>query len=222
MAVAFDATANASSLTAISFSWTHTPVGTPTCVGVALDYFVENVVITSPLYGAGTLVLGPTAIVGAFGSRASIYSLPNPESGAQTVSFTFASATVVLGTSNTVTGSDTTTAFSNTNTATGSSTAPSVTVTSAAGELVMDSLACTGGGTITVDSPQTERAQATLGGERYGCSTKDGAASVTMSWTRDTSAAWAICAASFKAGTSVSTTITFEDTASWTTVIQQA
>ena len=71
--------------------------------------------------------------------------------------------------------------------ATGSSTAPSVAVTSAVNELVVDGAGWVAGGVGTAGAGQTQRAQEEQGDVfRMGTSDEAGAASVTMSWTVDT------------------------------------
>jgi hypothetical protein len=81
---------------------------------------------------------------------------------------------------------------------TGSSTTPSVNVSSAAGELVIDFLV-SGPRTLTADGSQTERVDSTVAGNHsQGGSEEAGAASVTMSWTLSSASDWAITGVSLK------------------------
>ena len=91
------------------------------------------------------------------------------------------------------TGADQTTPLGTAVTATGTSTTPSVTVSSAAGEIVVDGLAIIHGGTLTVGGSQTQRwNEIALGGTiKYAGSTQGGAASTTNTWTNSTSQVWA-------------------------------
>lgn len=83
-------------------------------------------------------------------------------------------------------------------TATGTNDTPSVTVTSAADEFVVDTFNAFSV-TATVGAGQTERVNATGGSQRGCVSTEGGASSVTMDWLLNTSYdSWAACGASFK------------------------
>lgn len=82
----------------------------------------------------------------------------------------------------------------------GTSTTPSATVSSAAGELVIDGLIIVHGGTLTVGSGQTQRANATANGfVKRGASTEPGGPSVVLDWSNSSSQAWAQVAVAIKA-----------------------
>jgi hypothetical protein len=88
----------------------------------------------------------------------------------------------------------------NATTATGASTAPSVTVTSATNDVVVDIVASAGNETTTEGSGQTARFD-TAGASITGSgSSEAGAASVVMSWTLGVSQNWATTAASLRPG----------------------
>lgn len=74
-------------------------------------------------------------------------------------------------------------------TAEGNSTAPSVTVTSISGELVIDGTTPSGTRTLTQDVSQALEAKVETF-DPIGSSSEAGAASVVMSWTMDTAALW--------------------------------
>src|SRR5512136_2166382 len=116
------------------------------------------------------------------------------------------------------TGVDQTTPFGAAATAIGNGTAPTVTLSSAVGELVVDTAGIrqntTGNQTLTAGSGQTQRyndvsGTASNSNVRGAGSEKAGAASVTMSWTAASTGAWAIVAAPLKPASSCATLLTF-------------
>lgn len=84
-------------------------------------------------------------------------------------------------------------------TATGTSTTPSVTVTTASGEFILD-VVTYGTGTTTAGANQTERFDATDGADLNDavCSSQAGADGGVMSWTLGTSQPWGIGAIPLK------------------------
>jgi hypothetical protein len=140
VAVAFDAVSSASvaNNAGTALTWTHTPSGTPTAVAVAVQRY-PNTFGATVTYGgvAMTLAASDGSLAGVINTE--IWGLANPPSGAQTVSVgTGITGDYMEAGAITVTGSDTTTCFSNSISANGTSAAPSVSVTSASGELVVD------------------------------------------------------------------------------------
>jgi hypothetical protein len=209
MAVAFDAVSTVASATGVSsFSWTHTPVGTPSAVGIGWAGYSGNGTARTHTvtYGgqACALEVGPDADPFANGRTNSIYGKGAPLTGAQTVLIADDG-----GSNNmhgqaycvSVTGSDTSDVFSNSANASGSSTSSSVVCTSTADEIVLDACTTVDTGNCTVGSGQTQIINASMVvpfsfralGSREG-----GAASVTMSWNFEFSTPWDICAASFR------------------------
>lgn len=86
-------------------------------------------------------------------------------------------------------------------TATGASTAPSVNVSSTAGELVVD-LLCSPDRTATVGAGQTDRVNVNdVGNHRHAASHEAGATTTTMSWTLGSAADWGIQGIAFKPAT---------------------
>lgn len=214
MAVAIDAISLSTGASNVaSFSWTHTPVGTPSAVAVIFPGYAGNAgtrTVTAT-YG-GTNVPVEVATAGnpfATGRTPTIFGLANLAAlgltGAQTVVVACAGAGMYgRPWAITVTGSDLTDVFSNSNNATnaGSSTA-SVTVTTANDEIVIDAVSTANSNAITVGANQTERVNyqpsITITATRAGGSTQLGSDGGVMSWGLNTSAAWDIVAASFKA-----------------------
>src|SRR5260370_836355 len=168
-----------------TLTWEHTPVGTPSAVGVTLQNYQGATSVTGVSYGASAMTQA-VAITDGNNNSAQVWGLANPPSGAQTVTVTFAATGAFAEAGSfTVTGSDTTTTFSNSNSASGSSTAPSESITSASGEFVIDVLsALTSNGTITQGGSQTLRWQLDAPGNRGGGSSAPASVgSTTMSWT---------------------------------------
>lgn len=200
--VAFDAVSSntVSSNTGTTLTWTHTPVGTPTAVAVEVMNYNGGPTVSSVKYGSATLTQAVTQAIGT--SSVAIYCVPNPPSGAQTVTITFSgTGSYTQGAAITVTGSNTSTCFDGTNSAGGTGTAATVTVTGGtSNDLVVDMVGNNNGQTATVGGGQTSRFSnlAASANETSG-STKPGASSVTMSWTIAASSPWGEIAASFEA-----------------------
>ena len=83
-------------------------------------------------------------------------------------------------------------------TATGTSTTPSVTVSSASGEVVVDNAAMFSGNTLSPLDGQTQRYAILQGNAHAYGSSEPGAASTTMSWTQSASERWATIAVPMK------------------------
>jgi hypothetical protein len=207
MAVAIDAVANGPTGSGVnSISWTHTPSGTPSAVGVWVGGWLFNSTISGVTYG-GTALTANTrySIAGATNdANTQSFGLTSPPTGAQTVVVNVTGA-YITATSITVTGSNTTTCFShssgNSDTVTVTSTAS---VTSAAGELVVDcvsAFSASGVPNVTGGSQTTQYAVFWNGNLNFGSSTQPGAAgTVTATWNLDIGATnhWAASIDSFK------------------------
>lgn len=187
-----------------SLSWTHTPVGNPSAVAVAVGYWSNATAISSVTYGGVAMTLAVSQNASS-GDKAAIYGLANPPAGAQTVQITWAAGGIFANAGSiSVTGSDTTTCFSHADgQAAGTGTSAACTVTSAVGELVVDM--CNGDNAtagVTITSSGTRRwGTAHVGSEEANAAaTAPGAATVTMTETLSASKPWAIVAASFKSG----------------------
>jgi len=117
-----------------------------------------------------------------------------PATGTNNMVATFTGNVFDVGMGSTsFTGADQTTPLGTAVTATGTSTTPSVTVSSAAGEIVLDGLVIIHSSTLTVGGSQTQEwnAIANSGFIKYAGSSQNGAASVSNTWTNGTSQAWA-------------------------------
>ncbi|MDI3467904.1 MAG: hypothetical protein OJF50_006725 [Nitrospira sp.] len=112
--------------------------------------------------------------------------LAGPSTGANTVTITASGAvSALLGGSISASGVDQSAPMGACATANGSSTTPSVAVTAATGDLVLDGGVIDHVGTLTVGSGQTERWNIIdpNGFVKFFGSTEPGASSVTMDWT---------------------------------------
>lgn len=204
MAVAFDAVASTSVAGSggTTLSWTHTPVGTPTAVAVGLEIYTGVSTVTGITYNGVSMIRAFTKAITAATTSVEIWGLANPSSGAQTVIITFsAGSSYCQAGSITVTGSDTTTTFSASASAEGTGTTPSVSVTSAINELIVDVVGTAFvNGTQTAGGSQTKRWGTLDAGTNSasGSTLPASAGSTSMSWTLGSSLSWGHGAASFK------------------------
>ncbi len=198
--VTFDATASALNQTGASV----TVAGTITSnansyVAAGAVFTLFGVTLNSVAWNSVNLTKqlnsGPDA-----NSEVDYWDLTSPASGAQSMVFTFsASGSADVGWISAY-GVDQGTVRSATNTNAGTSTAPTITITSAVGELVVTMGGARGTGTNTVDATWTSDwvNTGTTDPQGSGAHTA-GAASVTRTDTLDTSRGWALVGASLKA-----------------------
>lgn len=191
-----------------SLGGTHTPVGTPTAAVATLYHWTAGVPATITYGGTSMGAVPAATAVDGLGTCGSIYGLANPASGAQTFNITWGGARDVVATITTVTGSDTTTCFSSVDALAGDSAAPSLTISSAADELVIAGGGTDGGSSITEGAGQTSRGSGSAGGIRFRCTTEAGAASVVSDFTTGVSSPWVVTAGSVKAAVSKLAAIT--------------
>ena len=197
-AVAVDTSASAmSAVSSTTLTWMHTATGSNRLVIVGVSYIHASATV-SVTYGGVAMTSVGSAVQGG-DDRMQMFRLVNPPTGAQTVTVTFSVAVIQkIGGSVSMTGVNQTTPLGTFVSATGFTTTPSVTVTSGAGELVIDTLAGdTGVGTTTVNAGQTQQWNLKPANTGAG-STKAGAASVTMGWTFSTADNWSHGAVSVK------------------------
>ena len=192
------------------FSWTHTTVSTTDgliAVGVALRQLAGATTVTGVTYDGNALthVAGADSL-NAGNVRTELWYRIGTLSGGRTVEVTLSANEAAVGGAVTFTGAHQSAPIGNTGTATGNSANPSVGVTSATDEIVIDVVGAAHGGAspCAPGGGQTERWD-TLdgggGGAAVGCgSTEPGAASVTMDWTLNTGRQWAISAVGLRAG----------------------
>lgn len=201
--VAFDAatTFSGPALAGTTFSFTHTPVGTPTAVAVLVHlYNAATQNITGVTYGgaACTQTIGSASDAG--GSSSNIWGCGAPPSGAKTVVITISSAgAYIAGAAVSVTNGNAATALDGAGaTNVGSGASISQACPGATNDLMVD---IAGGATSVTDTAgggQTIRwGPVDVASNRSYGSTAAGAASVTMSWTFSGSVTWSYACAAF-------------------------
>jgi hypothetical protein len=206
VALAFDACTMDQHGSATSNTFSHTCSGSDRILYVFLNTRFSDLSTGVTYGGVAMTKLGfvndPNSL-----TSATLYRLVDPASGANNVVASFSSARTGLSTAISFTGGDHTTPEGTPVTGSGGPSAgthPSVTVSSAAGEIVVDGVSLLdddGTSTLTVGAGQTERAnqEDTPPTQcRAAVSTEPGAGSVTMSWTADTTDAWSQIAVAVK------------------------
>jgi hypothetical protein len=204
MSLAIDAASTANSgITAVnSFSWTHNCSGSNRLLIACLTIRSAITSITTITYSGLPMTLGGTVQLSANAAKLHLYYLiaPPAASGSHLVSATFNQGSNVIGGATSWTGAHQSVPLGTVVTNTGSNSAPTVTASSAIGEVIQDMMASfnvVGAPSATVGGGQTQRWNAAVGvsNELVGAgSTEAGAASVTMSWSLSASASWAILA----------------------------
>jgi hypothetical protein len=201
LAVVFD---NASSSTTnganTTLTFSHTTSGSDRALGVGVSINIPDNP-DSVTYNGVSMTM-ETSIELDDGDNSSLWKLENPASGAHDVVVTVPSACGIVAGAVSVTGADQVDCISNSNQAKGTSTSPSVTVTSATGELVMANIMSFNNVTWTPEGTEDERWDLDEAGgvncNGWGA-TDDGASSVTINPTQSSSVEWGICAMSFRA-----------------------
>ncbi len=198
-----DSVSSAQANTATNLTWSHTVGAGPDRVLVVGVSNHANTQVDGVTYGGTPLTPIVSRPGGGNNTRASLFILVAPPPGPADVVVTLAGAEDVVGGAVSFTGVEPGTPVGGSASARGTGTLASVTIASAPGEVVVDTVAARGNGMlITVGGGQNElwnRATGTLGTDVIGGgSTEPGAASVTMSWTLSASRSWAVAAASLR------------------------
>ena len=193
----FDAAASAEDFGVSSLTWSHTCTGT----NLALLVIVASraVAVTGVTYNSVPLSNLWAVQDSGNQERSEGWILVAPATGAHNVVVTLvgSSGDLLGGSESYVDVHQTTptgTAATNSN---NFSNAPTVDVTSASGELVVDGVAARSSLTA-VGAGQTQRVNLTGGADSVGGSEEAGAATVTMSWTMAAENPWAIGGVSLK------------------------
>ncbi len=202
-AILVDSVSSAQGNTTTTLTWSHT-------VGIGPDRILvvgvsnhAGTQVTGVTYGGTPLAPIVSRTGGGNNTRASLFLLVAPPSGAANVVVTLAGPEDVVGGAVSFTGVEQTTPVGDSGTARGTGTLAAVTVAGAPGEVVVDAVAARGNGMLVTagggQSPLWNRSTGTGGTNIIGGgSTEPGAASVTMSWTLSVSRSWAIGAASLR------------------------
>ena len=194
MAIAFDAVSLGNGASVNSLTIAHTCAGSNLVLVVDVRVSDLTTTVTGITYNgvALTKIDSQTAPAGRSIEK---WYLINPATGANNCVISLsASPGSVRGDVRSYTDVHQTTAIGTPAKASGTSTAPTVNVTSATDERVVDGIAHANNTTQTVGAGQTQR------GSQTGMATSEeaGAASVTMSWTLAGSEDWAIIAVALK------------------------
>lgn len=199
-ALAIDAVSSASCSGCTSLTWAHTTSGTNRGLYAGASYFDSADTISGVTYNAIGMASIPGSLADTGNYSAEGFSLIAPDSGSNNVVITAtATMTELSGGAVSFTDANQSAMVGTAATGSGTSTTPTVNVSSAAGEIVVDTLAIVHDGTLTVDASQTQRWNAIAGGfTKYAGSTETGAPTTTMSWGNSTSQAWAISAVPIK------------------------
>lgn len=201
MALAVDSTSQAAGSGGGPFTWAHTCAGSDRLLLVGIAHYDSSDPVDSVTYNGVALTAVPSGSTTNGQYWIDLYYLIAPDAGTYNIVVTVAGNVFDFGAGATsLTGVHQTVPLGTAATATGTSTTPSVTVSSAADELVFDSLVIIHSGTLTVGAGQTQRwnAIAAFGFIKYAGSTEGGAASTTMSWSNSSSQTWAIVAVPIK------------------------
>lgn len=200
MAIAFDAASEAGTPAyATSLSWSHTCTGDNRILIVGLSFFltVTDVAVT---YNGVAMTLVDNA-VGGNGGKPWMFRLVAPATGSNTIAASWTTSSSCAGGGMSFTGVSQSAPLGTAAKNTGASTTPTVDVTSASGELVVDVVSnANAGGAPSVGADQTERYNQLGSGTNnvYGAGSHEaGAATTTMSWTI-VSTNWGIVAVPLK------------------------
>lgn len=200
MALAFDAVASGVGLGAGPFTYSHTCSGSNRALFVKVSYYDTSDSVSAVSYNSVAMTFIPGSKVSNGQYTVEWYYLVNPATGSNTVSVTMTGSVFDIGiTSISFTDAHQTTPYGTPVTGTGTSTTPSVSVSSAATEIVLDGIVIVHSGTLTAGAGQTQRTNEPCGGFiKHAVSTETGAASTTMSWSNSSSQVWASSAFALK------------------------
>ena len=205
--ITFDATSTGHSSGTTSLSWSHT-VGSNDSrlliVGVSVGTTTN---VSSVTYG-GVSLTRLTYKDNGSQNRTELWYLKNPSSGAANIVVNMASSAMLTAGATSWYNVDQDTTFGTPVTASGSTTTPTVNVSSAVNDMVVDVVAGhvdMGSASLGVGSGQTQRwnygqTESVMNGEAGAGSNETGASTVSMSWSLSGGAAssWSISAVSIK------------------------
>lgn len=194
MAIAVDAVSSASGSGTGPFTWSHTCTGSDRLLLVFITIYHISSTVSGVTYNgvAATAVPSGSATNGNYAVYS--YYLIAPATSSNTVSVSVSGGVYDVGVAAiSLTGVHQSSPLGTAVTATGSSTTPSVNVSSAADEIVVDGLVIVHNGTLSVGAGQTSRWNAATGNGfiKQAGSTEGGTGTTTMSWTNSTSQDWA-------------------------------
>jgi len=187
-----------------NLTWSHTiGSGSNRILIISVSNRDGNKTVTSVTYGGTALTQIGFQNGPGNQNRTSLWKLLAPPTGTASIVVTLSGSVNVVGGAVSFDNVDQTTPHGTFVSANGTSTTASVNVTSAAGEVVIDTATANGDAvSLTAGAGQTAQwntGTGTAGGNvRGGGSTEGGAPAVTMSWTLGASKPWSIGAVSLK------------------------
>jgi len=202
--IAVDAVSSSTTDSGTSLSWSHTCAGSDRYLtaGFGQDHGETETATQSATYNSTSMTQLGTAT--QQWSTVSLFGLVAPATGANTLALTTDISARLCGGGISFSGVDQTTPTGTAVTAKAAGSSPTVNVSSATGELVVDAVTADdncSGGTFTVGASQTERVNinsASSCGCALGMSTEAGASTTTMSWSWSLSTVWAMVAVPLK------------------------
>lgn len=201
MALAFDAVSNAHGNGTGPFTFAHSCSGSDRLLLVLIAHYYLDDVVSGVTYNGDALTAVPNGEDNNGQFNITLYYMVAPDTGSNTVSVSTTGSVYDIGMiAMSFTGADQSTPLGTAVTATGSSTTPSVNISSASGEIVVDGLIIVHSGTLTVGADQTQRVNTNTANAfiKYASSTESGVSSTTMSWSNSTSQDWAIAGVAVK------------------------
>lgn len=214
MALAFDAASSFNETTVDGTStWNHTCSGSDRCLIVGVSHFsgAPRTISSVTYNGVAMTSLGKNDGNSGVAS-VELFKLVAPATGSNAILVTFSAAALMIGGGVSFTGADQTTPTGSAvsaNDGGGTASPATVNVSSAADEIVVDTVIVTDGAaavTVTVGGGQDQRwnlteSAAVMGGG----STEVGSATTTMSWTWTGAQAWSIIAVAVKPASAIPT-----------------
>jgi hypothetical protein len=202
MAVAHDGEADLSGRAASSTTWS---LGNKTTAGTnrvgIVRLFVHAGSTTTPTWGgAGMTHVGTVNFSGGASESVRCYEIVDPPTGSSAVSVAVSGASEGAYLVSSYNGVDQADRIGDMQTNTGTSVTPTVDVTSAVGELVLDAMDVQQIITSQGANQTPEFIDTAGASDRFGCSREAGAATVTMSWDVN-SADWGIVAFALREAT---------------------
>ena len=211
MAIAYDTASSAQATAASSISVSHTASGSDRAAFIGVGSSAESPDLTSTVTYGGSSCTEIWDFIGQTYAHNSSHYYIAPPTSSQTVTATLAGTDdeLVIGVTS-MTGVHQTTPIGTPQTANATSNAPSVNVSSATDELVVDNLYAITANTLTVGAGQTERWAQTIGTAVVGKgSTEVGSATTTMSWSMAGADIWTIGAVGFKPAGAAAASLVF-------------
>lgn len=194
-ALAIDAVTTTSYTGASTITFSHTVSGGNRALFVVTPFYNGGGSVTNVTYAGVGLTRVAQSPLSSFSDRVEIWRLIAPPTGTNNVVITLSANASGGAMAISFTGANQTAPEGPAATITGSGTSANLTVTSGAGQIVIDGIAHDNATSLTMgaDTIRTQRLNITVGGERVGISTDEApSASEIMNWTLGASRPWAM------------------------------